>query len=592
MPRPAKSRLRRTAWLAGAIAGALMLGATLRAAEERLRFGLATFPAPAGYTREDKDTVQTFVRVRERDFCMLFVYVDEAAAATPAASFDDAWSSLFLSGRFREVGQPMVRAATTRAGYRHLVGEAGMADQSGNRFVARLHLFPLVTRVQTIVVMANTPAALEAFRPEWEPFIAALAFPGASIAGAPGEPAATAGGGGALPPGTIVRATLTASAPISTGAVESFENIRYRPPAGWRVERRGQSVVLAPTMTFPGEVLQVMLLPGRKSSGTLAEQFAATWPELVALFGATSMRTVDGAPYTLDEPGRSRRGWEYLRGNGGMMTDRARLSVDVYLIRAGDRLERVVVVTEEFRANLLTLVATMNPAHKQAIRRFIYTLDFANLPSAPVIAPATLTKATSGAWGGSSMSFGAYKATFAVLFDDGTAFFGPHFPTEGLDGIDPSIEEPRSPRYWGRYTMNGDSGEIRMPYGSIPFRRVGRALEVTPAGTPHRFAPLALPTAGQLEGRWCLGDGQCLEFMPGGRFRDGGAVRVLEHATYDYPLTPERGAGTYAMRNHTLILRYDDGREFRVALIGVAGGSAQAPAELMMSFNIDTLVRR
>jgi hypothetical protein len=353
------------------------------------------------------------------------------------------------------------------------------------------------------------------------------------------------------------------------------------------VQRSASVVALTPSQTLPGEVLQVMLLPGRPSSGSLASQFAAAWDEVISAFGAVSMRTVNGTLYDLDEPGRSLRGWEYLHGAGGMITDngRARWDVDLYLIGAGDRLERVLVVSSEFRVNLMTLHADQNPIHERAIRRFIFTLDFASQPSLPV-APATLARGTSGVWGGSALSFGRYKATFAILFDDGTAFFGPTLPTEGLDGIDPSIEQPRARRYWGTHTLTGEAGEIRVPPGAIPVRVVGTALEVNPLGTVQQFARVAPPDPRQVEGTWYLQDGACLQLGPSGRFRDSGAARVLEHATYDYPESPVGGEGTYLVRNYTLILRYDSGQEFRILCLGLVG------ADLWLSFNLDALTKR
>ena len=238
----------------------------------------------------------------------------------------------------------------------------------------------------------------------------------------------------------------------------------------------------------------------------------------------------------------------------------------------------------------MTLWANQNPVHERAVRRLIFTLDFANQPSLAVGSP-KITGATSGVWGGSSMSFGQYKATFAVLFDDGTAFFGPNFPIRGLEAIDPSLEQPASPRYWGTYTMTDERGEIRMPYGKIPMRRVGPALEVTPNGTPHKFARLSMP-ASQLEGTWCLRDDKCLEFGPSGRFRDNGVVRIVEHATYDYPEAPEGGDGTYLIKDYSLILRYSTGQEYRVAFLGLVGGSSSSPGQMWLSFNLDALTKR
>ena len=556
---------------------ALLLPGVAVQGQQGQRFGAATFTAPTDFRLDSRPTMQMFERVRGRELCLIVVYQDEESPPALDAAFTSAWTGVFRENMYRRIDRPMAREATSPAGYRHAFGEGNLEDRGGNQFVARMLVFPVGARTQSIVLLGNSRSAMDGCRAEWDAFVASLRFPGVAVALAP---AARDGVRPTEPP-------VAVPAAVAPGTPERFENITFTPPAGWRVQRGTSGVSLTPPRLLPGEVLQITLLAGRPFSGTLASQFAPAWNEVMSIFGATSMRTVNGGLYDLDEPGRSLRGWEYLHGMGGMITDngRARWDVDLYLIRAGDRLERAVVLSSEFRVNLSTLHADQNPIHERAIRKFIFTLDFANQPSKPV-APATLTRATSGVWGGTAMSFGQYKATFAILFDDGTAFFGPNLPTKGLDGIDPSIEQPRASRYWGTYTMSGGAGEIRVPPGPIPMRVVGTVLEVNPLGTVHRFARIAQPDARQVEGTWCLKDGACLQLGPSGRFRDTGAARVVEHSTYDYPESPTGGDGTYLVKDYTLILRYSTGQEFRIICLGVVQG------ELWLSFNLDALTKR
>lgn len=526
-----------------ALLGAMVCPVVAAEGQQTREFGAAVFAAPAGFNLESKPTVLNYGRVRDRELCLIAVYGDEVSPPGLDAALRSAWTGVFRSAGYRKADLPSMREQTSPAGYRHGFGEGDLEDRGGNRFVARLHLFPVGARTQTVIWMGNSRAALDGCRPEWEAFFSSLRFPSVAAANPPA----------ANPP---------VPADTAPGAPQTFENITFTPPGGWRVQRTDQGVTLTPTAVRPGEALQVLLLPGRAFNGTLTSQFAAAWNETMALFRAQSMRTVNGGLYDLKEPGRSLRGWEYLQGNGGMITDggRGRWGVDLYLIRAGDRLERVVVISREFRLNLMTLWANQNPVHERAVRRLIFTLDFANQPSLAVGSP-KITGATSGVWGGSSMSFGQYKATFAVLF-------------------------------WGTYTMTDERGEIRMPYGKIPMRRVGPALEVTPNGTPHKFARLSMPASNQLEGTWCLRDDKCLEFGPSGRFRDNGVVRIVEHATYDYPEAPEGGDGTYLIKDYSLILRYSTGQEYRVAFLGLVGGSSSSPGQMWLSFNLDALTKR
>jgi hypothetical protein len=369
-----------------------------------------------------------------------------------------------------------------------------------------------------------------------------------------------------------------------------FDNMTFTPPGGWSVEQGSGSVSLTPTDTRGDEALRVILLPGRPSASSLGEEFERAWSDLLSSLGAQPMRSVNGGQFDLDEPGRSARGWEYLRGTGGMRIAGAQWTVDLHVIRPGDRAARVAVLAKDFRDNLLMTNAMANPRYARAIRQLIFTLQFSNI-AAVTLPPAGLRgSGIIGVWAGQAMSMGRLKPHFAIFFDNGTAFFGPNFPLRGLMDIDPSVEEHGARRYWGRYTVQGRTAVITMPYGTVPVRIIGSDLTLTTNNTDHRFGRLTMPDARQLEGTWCLAGGQCLRLASGGVFEDNGAARVLEHSNYVFPESPERGQGQYELRDFTLVLRYDGGPEVRIAILGLAGTPA-AP-QLLLSFNVDTLTRR
>ncbi len=134
-----------------------------------------------------------------------------------------------------------------------------------------------------------------------------------------------------------------------------------------------------------------------------------------------------------------------------------------------------------------------------------------------------------------------------------------------------------------------------MPYGPIPLRLDGNVLVLTTNKTPHRFVRSLPHATGRLNGRYCLpsGDG-CLTLTEDGGFRDEGAVRIVGHEVYPYPLSPARGQGKYQIRDYTLVLRYDNGPEVRVAFPGFldrAAAQSPSPDAITLSFNMDTLRR-
>ena len=335
-----------------------------------------------------------------------------------------------------------------------------------------------------------------------------------------------------------------------------------------------------------------MLLPGRRSSVPLPNEFDAAWSEVRTLLGAEQMLTVNRVPYELEQPTRSLRGTEYVRGKGGLRRSDGTYSVELYVFRAGDRAERVAVVSRDFRDNTLMTTTWNNALYWRAIRELVFTMKFAN-HSERAIAPTGLRPGgIVGVWAGLSMTMGRITTNFAIFFDNGLAYFGPKFPSHGLLDIDPVVEQPAYLRYWGTYTMTGDAGVLTMPYGAIPLRRLGTALELTTNRTPHRFVRLAMPD-GSLDGTWCYDSGPCLRLTADGRFEDNGAVRIAEHSTYADPSTPAGGQGRYSLRSHTLVLTYDSGPEIRMGFAGLPSDRrAPSPADIRLGFEADLLKRR
>jgi len=183
------------------------------------------------------------------------------------------------------------------------------------------------------------------------------------------------------------------------------------------------------------------------------------------------------------------------------------------------------------------------------------------------------------------------KPGAAVFFSDGSAWFGSGFPTYGLHGIKPHILRDADKRRWGTYKFQNGTGELKMPYGSIPLRLDGNVLVLVTNNTPRRFIHTHAPRSGYLNGRYCFADERaCLTLTSSGQFRDEGAVPILEHPVYPYPLSPPGGQGQYEIRDHSLILKYSGGPEVRIAYPGTTDPApAQNPAELWPSFNLDAL---
>ena len=572
-------------------AGLLALIPASMSAQQPRDFGAASFVPPRGWAVDSRPAMEMFTRIRGPHRCMVLVSGQEPADGPLDAAFARVWATAFTPSTYHRADRPTSVERLSPAGYRHAVGEGPLEDRAGNQFVVRLHVFPVGQSIQSVVLLGTSRAALDDCREDWNTFFASLRFRSVEP-----ESARAAGVQGAAPPAPPPSAAPpgASSAPNATAArgPQRFDNITFTPPAGWTVRRAGGVIELAPTDAKGQERVQVLLLPGRRTPGPLATELEGGWAEVRSLLGAELMLTVNRVPFDVEQPTRSLGGMEYQRATGGMRRADGTYSVELYVFRAGDRAERAAVVSRDFRDNAVMVTSRSNPRYSRAIREMLFTMAFENEPARVRARPALTAGGIVGVWAGLSMSTGRIETNFAIFLDDGTAYFGPKFPVQGLLEIDPVVEQAEQLRAWGTYAMTGDAGVMRMPYGTIPLRRMGTALELTTNRTPHRFVRLAMPD-GPLDGTWCLAGGQCLRLTSGGRFEENGAVRAVEHSTYAFPSTPAGGQGRYTLRAHTLVLTYDSGAEVRVGFAGLPSDRrAPSPAEIRLGFEADMLVRR
>lgn len=540
-------------------------------------FGAANFVPPAGWVDESRASFQQFTRAQGQHRCMLLLSADEPAPASLDAAFTKVWTAVFVPTNYRRADRPTMAERVSPAGQRYAFGEGDLEDRAGNRLVARLHVFPLEQKMQSVILLGSSRAAFDVCGQDLAAFFGSLRFRAGSSA-----PAATA----------EARGGQTPNETISSGASETLGNITVAPPVGWSVRRDGGVLALAPVDTKGMEALQILVLPGRRFAGSLATEIQSGWGEVASLLSAQLLNSVNGGNYDLEQPTPWFRGIDYLRANGGMRRGDGNYSVDLIVFHVGDRAERMAVVSREFRDNVTLTTTRNNPVYDKAVGEVIFRAKFANQPDR-AIAPAGLRAGgIVGVWAGLSMSMSRISTNFAIFFDNGMAWFAPHFPPDGLLGIDPVVDQPRRLRNWGTYTLTGDGGVMTMPYGKIPLRRTATGLELTTNNTVHKFVQFTMPDA-PLDGTWCVSSTQCLRLAADGRFEDTGAVRAIQHPTYPVIATPPSGRGRYAIRTHTLVLTYDGGAEVRVAFAGLMPGErAPTPNDLWLGYEPDRLTRR
>ena len=396
----------------------------------------------------------------------------------------------------------------------------------------------------------------------------------------------------------------------SVAQTGKFRQLIYTVPAGWKETKyqNGVQLAIAPAAK---ELLTIEILQSMVFQGTMEQAFEKSYEETCAILQVTKMREVSGGNYSVLEPKKSFKGWEYIRGSGGIQVNNGspypdEFGLELFVIKVNDRFERIAIVKSRNTCNGLSRYYPSDRlSYYNTIENFLFSLQFADWQEPPVKSGTVKGNGIIGAWQGIGMTVGLPKAGASlgaelkvlqlIFFSNGQAFFGKNFPTEGLDELNTFIRAENNRRDWGTYTFSNGKGVLKMPYGEIPLSMINDKLTINTNQTDHVYIKQAPVDGAKLNGTYVLSEWNgtipAINFTPDGKFIDKGGVRILYHEYIDClneALKP--GTGVYEVKNHSIIFNYSDGRKIKVAFTGTGfDNKNMSPQELVLSFNQDIM---
>ncbi|MEO7982489.1 MAG: hypothetical protein ABI688_00275, partial [Bacteroidota bacterium] len=343
-------------------------------------------------------------------------------------------------------------------------------------------------------------------------------------------------------------------------------------------------------------------------SGPLEQALVQSYDEAVTMYKGTKMYEASGGNYQKTEPGKSFNGWEYMQAKGKIQVEngtpyKTELGLELFIIKINNRFERVAILKLRKNCGLSRYYSADRRTYGNAINNFLFSLQFADGP-APILKPgSTNGNGIIGIWQGISLNTSTgtgirYDVFSPIFLNNGQAYFGNHFPIEGLDAADLRIGPELNRRDWGTYTFSDGKRILKMPYAEIPLRLEGDKLIIRTNQTDHHFYQLQPVDGATFNGTYALaewnGSIPSIHFTPDGTFTDNGAIRVLYHEYIDCinpGLSP--GSGNYEVKNYSILFNYTDGRKIKLAFPGAGYDKNNAgPTTLSMSYNEDKMQRQ
>ena len=557
------------------------------------KFDIINYILPSGWQKDMKQSFVSHITVNQNTggFCLIALYAAVPGTTTPEKDFAKEWNDLVVIPYHAEKN-PKTEIRTNTEGWKVTAGAAAVQRDNINSYII-LTVFSGFGK--TVSVLANLND--QAYIAEVDKFLENM-----------------------KPDNTATLAN-TASANNQT-KVEvktnnqpgKFGQLFYTIPAGWKETKYKNGVILIPTDLLPKENLNIQVMQAMNFSGTLEQALEKSYDETCAILQVTKMREVSGGNYTAKEPKKSFKGWEYIRGSGGIHVNNGtpypdEYGLELFVIKINTRFERIAIAKSRNTCNGLSRYYPSDRlSYRNVIEEFLFSLKFDDWQESVIKQGTIKSDEIAGIWQGLSMSVGTPKpgaelgaelnVKQLIFFSNGQSYFGKYFPIEGLDELNTRIAAENNRRDWGSYTFDNGTGILKMPYGDIPLRTDINKLIITTNKTDHGFIKLKSVDGAKFNGNYFMSEAYgmipSISFTPDGKFVDKGAIRILYHE-YTECLNPAMtpGSGTYEVRNHTAIFSYSDGRKIKIAMPGTGfDKNNSSPASLTLSFNEDVMKRQ
>lgn len=358
---------------------------------------------------------------------------------------------------------------------------------------------------------------------------------------------------------------------------QTFDILSYSVPKGWKADKKTETASYSKDAGAKGYCI-ITLYKSIDAGNNSKQNFDISWQSLVK----ATLTTDDPAmqPATTDD------GWETQTGSAAFETNdikgtaillsstKLNKLVNILILIKGDDLikdmsaflesilmQDVVGTTNEQAST--TIYDTKQKNGSKAIH------EIKTGPKAEVwvyLKSSTTVSPTSN-----SITDGSFKPNYYIVYLNGDYY--PRFPLNGLHELD---NKNKKDEFWGKFTMNGSKGVFQSKYNKTEVEKVSATL-MKRTGYTFQLRKMASVDGLLLDGEWGpypgwekqphlskngyegTGVRNVIAFKKDGSFIDHGFF-VTNLSIPNEVAERAPGKGSYAIKNFTLLLKYDDGR--------------------------------
>jgi hypothetical protein len=566
-------------------------------------FDIATYRPPNDWKKEANNKVTTYTNINTTtgSFCVLAIYASTISLGDAQKDFKSDWEDL-VANPYKAEANPKTETQITTDGWK-AVSAAAPIKMEGLDAYAILTVFSGFGKKLSVLSELNDQSygnAIDSFLMTMK-----LDKTGKTIVTQPTTP-------------TTNNTNSTNNAINTNNTKSQFGLLVYTLPNGWNAKKYSDGDIVTPVDLPQNEVLNIWVQPSMNFSGTMEQALQKSFDETVTQLKATKMNEVNGGNYSAQAVKKSFKGWEYIRCSGGIHMGGGdyppEYGLDLFVIRINGRFEKVSILKSRKNCNYSTYYPSDRLKYFNDIESFLFSLKFTDWKEPVVKTGSIKGDGITGVWQGLGLSVGMakpgaslgaeIKVKQAIFFSNGQAYFGPKFPTEGLDELDTWMRAELNRRDWGTYTFSSGKGVLKLAYGDIPLKMENNKLVITANNTAHGYIKINTVDGARFNGNYAFsskdfagqetGKTPLISFTADGKFTDKGAMSIMYHEYNDcLNAAKAPGSGTYEVENYSVIFNYTDGRKIKIAFLGTDYDKKnQSPATITMSSNEDTMRRQ
>jgi hypothetical protein len=380
----------------------------------------------------------------------------------------------------------------------------------------------------------------------------------------------------------------------------------FRVPEGWKTTQQGNLFSMTAPDLGPDELLSFLLLDPVSDTGFLAVAEVTIGQVAAAMHGQGVTQGYGNHPmYFQLYSGRCLKGWDYSYGTANIhmpykdpnnpYSSYINFLVGVFLAKVNGRMERVCYISRDYKCGIYGTSTAYKWTYAPVVDDFFFNLEFDDWNDSHSRPGKISNTGISAVWSGVAYIQGTYQAAYFVLYDNGQVYYNSDWPRFGLSNLNTLAAAASDPPHWGTYSYQGGSGVMKISWQTISFSIADGKMTAGLNGSNRPFQKMPSLEKVRLSGTWSAYKGSIsMAFTADGGFEDQGVLRSIEHRpTTCNEALPEKGQGTYEIRDHSIIFHYANGLTTQAALAELDLHSGVcSPDKLFIGWHNDVLEKK